>query len=57
LAATAQAYRRIYSKQRMVAMITLLNAAIFRNIMKQHQLRIPDYFCGVALTGLLDVEG
>jgi chitin disaccharide deacetylase len=54
--ATAQAQRRIYSKQRMVAMLTLLNAAKFRNMMKKHQLRTPDYFCGVALTGLLDGE-
>jgi hopanoid biosynthesis associated protein HpnK len=52
--ATAQAHRRIYSKQRIVAMITLLNAVKFRNIIKKHRLRTPDYFCGVALTGLLD---
>ena len=24
--------------------------------MKQHELKMPDFFCGVALTGLLDSE-
>lgn len=56
LGATAQANRRIHSKQRLMAMITLVSAARFRSMMKKHQLRTPDYFCGVALTGLLDAD-
>jgi chitin disaccharide deacetylase len=54
--ATTQANRHIYFKQRFIALATLPNAATFKRVMGKYQLRTPDYFCGVALTGLLDSQ-
>jgi len=48
--------RKIYFKQRLVALATTATARRFKRLMKQHDLKMPDFFCGVALTGLLDSE-
>ncbi len=50
------AKRKVYVKQRAVALATTATARQFKRLMQQHNLKMPDYFCGVALTGLLDSE-
>jgi predicted glycoside hydrolase/deacetylase ChbG (UPF0249 family) len=56
LGAAARLNRRAYFKQRLVAQATRLSALNFQSLLDQHRLHTPDYFCGVALTGLLDSE-
>ncbi|MBI3650211.1 MAG: ChbG/HpnK family deacetylase [Acidobacteria bacterium] len=46
--------RRAYFKQRLLAQVTRVSARHFATVMQEHQLRSPNYFCGIALTGLLD---
>jgi predicted glycoside hydrolase/deacetylase ChbG (UPF0249 family) len=54
--AAARANRRVYFKQRFVSLATRLTAANFANVVQKYRLQTPEYFCGVALTGLLDGE-
>ena len=53
---TALLKRKIYLKQRVVALTTTATARRFKRLMQQHSLKTPDFFFGVALTGLLDSE-
>lgn len=48
--------RKTYLKQRFVALATTATARRFKHLIQQHNLKMPDFFCGVALTGLLDSE-
>jgi hopanoid biosynthesis associated protein HpnK len=54
--ATSQNKSKIYWKQRLVAFTTTVTAQRYKRLMRQHDIKTPDYFCGVALTGLLDSE-
>jgi predicted glycoside hydrolase/deacetylase ChbG (UPF0249 family) len=52
----SRAKRRLYFKQRALALITLPGAVQFKSLLQKYKLHTPDYFCGVALTGLLDSQ-
>jgi hopanoid biosynthesis associated protein HpnK len=52
----ARARRREHLKQYTQAIVLSLAAPRFRRLLKQRGLFAPDYFYGVGLTGLLDVE-
>ncbi len=52
--ARTPAKRKLYFKQRGLSLVTFPSAIQFRTVMQKYKLRTPDYFCGVALTGLLD---
>ena len=54
--APVRAKRRRYVKQRALSFATLPSAIQFNRVMQKYHLRTPDYFCGVALTGLLDSQ-
>lgn len=51
-----RANRNRYFKQRALSLATLPGAIYFQGVMQKYHLRTPDFFCGVALTGLLDSQ-
>ena len=52
----SRARKKIYFKQRAVSLVTTVAARQFRNVARKYALQMPDFFRGVALTGLLDSE-
>jgi chitin disaccharide deacetylase len=51
-----RAKRRLYFRQRVLSLATAPGAIQFKRVLQKYHLRTPDYFCGVALTGLLDSQ-
>ena len=47
---------RLRSKTEKSSAIVAPRARAFRRIAREHGLLMPDFFCGVRLTGLLDAE-
>lgn len=52
----ARAERGVYLKQAVMAAAVSPRLGAFHRIARRHGLRVPDHFCGVRLTGLLDAE-
>jgi chitin disaccharide deacetylase len=52
----ARARRGVYLKQYVMSATVAPRARAFHRIAREHRLRVPDFFCGVRLTGLLDGE-
>jgi chitin disaccharide deacetylase len=56
LGPAARATRRVYFKQYAMSAAVSVRARAFKRLVREHDLRTPDFFHGVRLTGLLDAE-